>query len=103
MYGPSRGDARRREERSFDLPPLPDCLTQQAVEGELAAWDLWMAAGEMALARHQRRRPHALPNLSRLARLFHIASDLGRLACGLAPPPKKDRQIAAAKNERINP
>ena len=66
-----------------DLPALPSKKMQQAVEGELASWNLWMAAGQMALEQHRRRRPHALPSFSRLVRLIKIAVDFGRLAAGL--------------------
>jgi hypothetical protein len=43
-----------------------------------------MDTAKLAFARHQQRRPHALPSLSRIARLLQIAHDFGVLACG--PP-----------------
>ena len=67
-----------------DLPPLPSRRTQRIVERELAGWDLWMNTAKLAFARHQQRRPHARPSLTRIARLLQIAHDLGVLACG--PP-----------------
>ena len=66
-------------------PPLPGPRTRRAVERELAGWDLWMALGRLALARHQQLRPHALPSFSQLARLLQIGFGFGRLACGLDP------------------
>ena len=73
-----------------DLPPLPSRRTRRVVERELAGWDLWFEAAKLAFARHQQRRPHALPSLTRIARLIQIAHDFGVLACGLpsanAPP-----------------
>ena len=36
----------------------------------------------MAFKQHRRRRPQALLDLSRLARLIELASELGRLAGG---------------------
>lgn len=66
-----------------DLPPLPSRRTQHAVERELAGWDLWMAAAELAWVRHRQRRPHAVPSLTQVARLIQIAIDFGALACGL--------------------
>jgi hypothetical protein len=68
------------------LPPLPGPRTCQAVERQLAHWNLWMNLGRLALARHQQRRPHFLPSLTQLARLIEIATDFGRLACGLDHP-----------------
>lgn len=70
-----------------DLPPLPSRRTQRAVERELAGWELWMAAGRLALDRHHQRRPHALMSLARMARLLQLAMDFKALAVGrLAPP-----------------
>lgn len=65
-----------------DLPPLPSRRTQRVVERELADWDFWMDTAKFALARHQQRRPHALPGLAQTARLIQIAHDFGVLACG---------------------
>ncbi len=66
-----------------DLPALPSKKIQQAVDCELASWDLWMAAGQMAMEQHQRRRPHELMSFSRLVRLIKIGVDFGRLSAGL--------------------
>ena len=65
------------------LPPLPPPRTQRAVDRLLAELCFWMEAGRIAMARHQQRYPHALPSLSRLARLLRIAMDFKQLACGL--------------------
>jgi hypothetical protein len=70
-----------------DLPPLPPPRTQRAVDRQLACWDLWFNLGGEALRRYQQRRPHELIDFGRLARLLEIATDLGRLACGVAPGP----------------
>ena len=66
-------------------PRLPSPRTQQAVERELACLTFWLSAGRMALEQHRCRRPHALIDLSRLARLLEIAMEFGRLATGIAP------------------
>jgi hypothetical protein len=50
------------------------------IERELAGWELWMAVGRLAMARHQQRHPHALLSFSQLTRLLQIAFDFGRLA-----------------------
>ena len=50
------------------------------------------------------RRPHALIDLSRLARLIKLASDLGRLACGFdsgsADPQPANHDAARASLKR---
>ncbi len=66
-----------------ELPPLPPSRIQAAVERQLACWNLYLSTGSIALQRFQKRHPHALPNLNRLARMIEIASHLGRLATGL--------------------
>jgi hypothetical protein len=71
-----------------DLPPLPSPRIQRAVERELAGWDFWMAAGRLAMDRHQQRRPHALMSLTRLARLLQISMDFGLLAVGRPAQPE---------------
>jgi hypothetical protein len=82
VYGPTR-DSNHRASEGLDFPPpLPGPRTRQAVERELAAWDLWMNTGRLALARQRQHRPHALPSLSQLARLLQVGFDFGRLACG---------------------
>jgi hypothetical protein len=68
-----------------DLPPLPSPRTQQAVERQLACWNLWFNLAHEAIRRHQQRRPHALIDFGRLARLLEIGMDFGRLASGVAP------------------
>jgi hypothetical protein len=76
VYGPGP----RPPSPAPELPPLPAPRTQLAVQRELDAWHSWFASGSQALQRFQLRRPHALIDLSRLARLMETASDLGRLA-----------------------
>jgi len=63
-----------------DLPPLPPPQTQRAVERHLAAFWFWLEAGRIARERHQQRHPHALPSLSRLARLLDLALEFKKLA-----------------------
>lgn len=70
---------------SANRPPLPPPRIQQAVECELAAWNFWLAAGRLALQKHQHRNPHALPSLSRIARLFELGVKFGSLATGYDP------------------
>jgi len=83
VYGPSRDPDQRPRETDDELAPLPRPHTCRAVERELAGWSFWMDLGRLAMARHQRFRPHAIPSLSQLARLLQIAFDFGQLACGL--------------------
>ena len=83
VYGPTRTSEQRASVVPDYPPPLPGPRTRRAVERELAGWDLWMALGHLALARHKLRRPHALLSFSQLTRLLQIAFDFGRLACGL--------------------
>jgi hypothetical protein len=85
VYGP--GPDRPLANAEADLPPLPSRRTQRAVERELAAWDLWMTAGQIAWDQQRQRRPHAVPSLTQVARLIQIAIDFGALACG---PPSAD-------------
>ncbi len=66
-----------------DHAPLPGPRTRRAVERELAGWELSMAVGRLAMARHQQRQPHALLSFIQLTRLLQIAFDFGRLTCGL--------------------
>jgi len=80
VYGPAPATARNHD---ADLPPIPSPRTRRAVERELAGWSFWMSAGGLALKRHQQRRPHAVPDLTRLTRLLRIASAFGCYACGL--------------------
>jgi hypothetical protein len=64
-------------------PPLPPPATQRAVDRQLAEVQLWTEAAHAARERHQRRQPHALPSLTRLARLLQLAFDLKKVALGL--------------------
>jgi len=69
-----------------DLPRLPHPNTQRAVERQWVEVQLWLEAGTVARQRHQQRRPHAVPSLSRLARLLKLAFDFKCLALGLNSP-----------------
>lgn len=66
-----------------DLPQLPHPNTQRAVERRLAELSLWLAAAHAARERHRQRQPHALPSLTRLARLLQMAFDLKKMVLGL--------------------
>jgi hypothetical protein len=66
-------------------PPLPRPRTQLAVELQLASCRAWLGLGRDALRRFRVRHPRAHVNLTRLARLFELASALGRLATGADP------------------
>jgi hypothetical protein len=75
-----------------DRPPLPPPCTQRAVDRQLAAWQLWMEIGRTAMNRQQQRHPHALPSLTRLARLLELAFEFKKLALGLdSPNPLPDK------------
>ena len=54
-----------------------------------------MDIGSEVLARFQRRRPYALPSLSKIARLLDIAFTLGHLACGEPAPPNPNPHAQA--------
>ena len=86
-------------------PPLPSPRIQAKLERLLAEWNFCLPAGSEALRRFQFRHPHALVNLSRLARLLQMASDFGRLATGLesSQPPAEPLNYdnALADLERI--
>ena len=69
-----------------ELPSLPPPRIQRAVERQLVAWRLWMEVGRVARERHQQRHPHALPSLTRLARLMEQAFEFKKLALGLDSP-----------------
>ena len=45
-----------------------------------------MEMGRLAMERHHQRHPHALPSLSRMARLLEQAFDFKKLALGLDSP-----------------
>jgi len=64
-------------------PQLPSPATQRAVDRQLAELQLWLAAADAAGERHRQRQPHALPSLTRLARLLQLAFDLKRMVLGL--------------------
>ena len=93
-------------EPSSDPPQAPKSpRTLRAIEREYASWRFWMSAGKLAMERHQQRRPHALPSLTRIARLLKIAFDFAHLACG-SPPSKEELESpghaqALADLERI--
>ena len=55
----------------------------QEIDSLLDERELWMAAGKVALARHQTLQPHRRMSLSLVARLIDLASKLGRIAVGL--------------------
>ena len=85
------------------IPPLPKSpRTLRAMELEFASWRFWMAAGSLAIARYQRRRPSALPSLSRVARLLEIGFTFAQLACGEpAEPDTSSHERALADLQRI--
>lgn len=105
IYG-SSSDEKPVRDTSADLPQWPKSpRTNRAIEREFASWQFWMSAGKLAMARHRQRRPHAMPSLGRIARLFEIAFAFARLACG-SPPSKADLESsghaqALADLERI--
>ena len=55
----------------------------QAMDQEMAQYDVWLQVGREALRRFQRRQPHASLGLGDICRLLKVADDLGRLATGL--------------------
>jgi hypothetical protein len=82
IYGSSPGEKSARDP-SANLPQWPKSpRTNRAIEREYDSWCFWMSAGKLAMARHQQRRPHALPSLSRVVRLLEIAFDFAQLAVG---------------------
>jgi hypothetical protein len=90
VYGPSTDSGKRLDDPEFALPPLPDPPARMAIQLECAALDFYLVAGRAALDRHQKRHPNDMPSLKLCARLVKMASDLGRMACGLdnrAPEP----------------
>lgn len=87
VYGPEPADASMSDSQG-DRPPLPSRRTQVAVKRQLAEWEFWMQAGQLALARHRQVRPHALISLTRLARLIEISVQFKMLAIGVPPPPE---------------
>ena len=77
-----------------ELPPLPSPRIQRAVERHLAERAMWLAAADVALERYQRRQPHALMSLCRMARLLQLGLDFRRLACGLDSPNSLPAKLA---------
>ncbi len=64
------------------LPPPP---TQRAVERWLAEQNLWMDAGRVAFARHQRRYPQGILSLPRLVQLLRLARQFQQVTRSCAP------------------
>lgn len=84
VYGPfTEAERQKYIDDLYALPPLPSPKVQREVDLECARFDLWLASAEMALDASRRHQPHKLPSLGQIARLLSLASDLGRLACGL--------------------
>ena len=100
-YGPAPASERGADPLS-ELPPLPGPRTQRAVERELAGRDFWLAAGSCALSRYRQRRPHAIPSFCQLARLAWLASELGRLACGLDAARPRPESVSLQENFEAN-
>ncbi|HSU54674.1 MAG TPA: hypothetical protein VLT36_11500 [Candidatus Dormibacteraeota bacterium] len=95
-YGPPPpGEPRRNPLDDVPQPPKSP-RTRRAVEREFTNWCFWMDSGRLAMARHQHRRPHALPSLTRVARLLQIAFDFARLACG-SYDPSADKSLGHAQ------
>jgi hypothetical protein len=87
-YGPptpAEREARLQAELRACQPPCLAPAVQRQVEIERVNWEFWMAAADMAWDRFQQRRPHALVNLGRIARILDIATEMGRLASGFDP------------------
>jgi len=97
VYGPI---TEKWPEPDYHMPLSPRTL--RAVDRHYAQWRFWMDIGSLALERHQRRRPYALPSLSRIARLLDIGITFGHLACGEpAKPDPAPHAQALADLERI--
>lgn len=62
---------------------------QAKLEASSAELGLWLEAGRVAFERHQHLRPHRLPALGTVARMVAIATQFGRLACGLPWPGRR--------------
>lgn len=89
-YGPptpAEREARRLAELQAGQPPPLSPGVVRRVDAELAACQLWLTIGQQAFAQYQKRYPHDLPSLSRLARLLDIGFTLARLAVGLDESP----------------
>jgi hypothetical protein len=76
-----------------EWPPLPPPRIQRAVDCALADLQLWLAAGPVAMERHKRRHPHALPTWTQMARHLDLAFDLKKMALGLDSPNKLPEKI----------
>jgi len=85
-----------------ELPPLPGPRTQRAVDRELAGRDFWLAAAGCALSCYRQRRPHAIPSFCQLARLAWLASELGRLDCGLDTVRPRPKSTSLAEDFEAN-
>jgi len=97
VYGPS---THKWPEPAYQMPPSPQTL--HAVDRHYVLWRYWMDIGSEALARFQRRRPFALPSLSRVARLLDIGFTFAHLSCGEpAEPDTAGHAQALADLERI--
>lgn len=89
VYGPLTPEERAAQRHADWLAEQPRPLhprTQRAVDRELAHYEFWKAAGKRSQARYQefqRRRPHDLPSLGKVAQLIEIAFDFGWIASGL--------------------
>jgi hypothetical protein len=93
---------------SDPLPPLPSPAIQRAVDHELQELQQWMTVGRTAMASYRQRHPHALPTFNQIARLLRLASEFGRLACGMSsgpppPPPSLNYDSVLADLERAYP
>ena len=76
-----------------DWPLLPPPRIQRAVDSALADLQLWLAAGSVAMERHQQRNPHALPTWTQMARHLDLAFDLKKMVLGLDSPNKLPDKI----------
>ena len=62
---------------------------QAKLEALSAELSLWLEAGRMAFDRHQHLRSHRRQSLGTVARMVDIATQFGRLACGLPWPGRR--------------
>lgn len=92
------------------LPPSPQpaamprsARARRAIAAEEAEREHWLHVAREAFDLYERRRPHALPCLRKVAALLDVSSILGRLATGLetldrppaqTPPPNVSFQEA---------
>ena len=85
------------EESSLPPPRIQKTVrrssrTEAAIARELAASECWLSLGRESLQEFRRRRPHAVPSLSRIAALIELASRLGRLSTGLETTQSEARE-----------